>query len=154
MVKAKAKSGAKGSPRRASSGETLPFNSRKYAALLSLALPMVITTAAEYEQALAEIKRLLRKGEAGLSPEADRLLDLLSTLAENWEEEHHPIPVAPGHRILQHYMQIRGLQQSDLQPIFGSRAVTSAIVNGKRSITAEQAKQLGSFFGVLPTIFI
>lgn len=115
--------------------------------------PMVITTEAEYDQTLTEIKRLLLKGEANLSPEEDRLLDLLSTLAENWEEAHHEIPEAPGHRILQHYMQIRGLRQSDLQPILGSRGITSAIVNGKHSITPEQAKQLGSFFGISPAVF-
>lgn len=110
-------------------------------------------TESEYDQMLAEIKRLLRKGEANLSPEEDRLLDLLSTLAENWEEAHHEIPEAPGHRILQHYMQIRGLRQIDLQPIFGSRGVTSAIVNGKRAITEEQAKQLSKLLGITATIF-
>ena len=151
--KAKEKPRAKGSPRRARPGRAASFDRRKYAALLSRALPMVITTEAEYDQTISEIKRLLRKGEEGLSPEEDRLLDLLSTLAENWEEAHHPIPKAPGHRILRHYMQIRGLRQTDLQQILGSRGVTSAIVNGKRSITAEQAKQLGSFFGVSPAVF-
>jgi hypothetical protein len=40
---------------------------------------------AEYDQTLAEIQRLLRKGEAHFSPEEQRLLDLLSTLAEYWE---------------------------------------------------------------------
>ncbi|MEK7833838.1 MAG: transcriptional regulator [Acidobacteriota bacterium] len=115
--------------------------------------PMVITTEAEYDQMLAEINCLLHKGEANLSPEEDRLLDLLSTLAENWEEAHHAIPEAPSHRILQHYLQIRGLRQIDLQPIFGSRSITSAIVNGKRSINPEQAKQLGSLFGTSPAIF-
>jgi HTH-type transcriptional regulator/antitoxin HigA len=130
------------------------FDRRKYAALLSRALPVVITSEAEYDQTLAEIHRLLRKGEAALSPEEDRLLDLLSTLAESWEEAHHPIPESPGYRILRHYMQIRGLKQTDLRPILGSRNVTSAIVNGKRSITDEQAKQLGSLFGVSPAVFI
>ncbi len=114
---------------------------------------MATFTEAEYDQTLAEIKRLLRKGEANLSPEEDRLLDLLSILAENWEEAHHEIPEAAGHRILQHYMQIRGLRQTDLQPILGSRSITSAIVNGKRSITLEQAKQLGSFLGISPAVF-
>jgi antitoxin component HigA of HigAB toxin-antitoxin module len=50
-----------------------------------------VATEAEYDQTIAEINRLLRKGQAKLSPEEDRLLDLLSTLAENWEEVHHPI---------------------------------------------------------------
>ncbi len=115
---------------------------------------MVIASEAEYDQTLVEIKRLLRKGETNLTSEEDRLLDLLSTLAENWEEAHHPIPEAPDNRILQHYMQIRGVKQTDLQPILGSRAVTSAIVNGKRLITSEQAQQLGALFGVSPAVFI
>jgi antitoxin component HigA of HigAB toxin-antitoxin module len=50
-------------------------------------------------------------------------------------------------------MQIRGLRRIDLQPILRSRRVTSAIVKGKRSITAEQAKRLGSFFGISPAVF-
>jgi antitoxin component HigA of HigAB toxin-antitoxin module len=45
---------------------------------------------------------------------------LLSTLAENWEEAHHPILEAPGYRILKNYMQVRGLRQIDLKPILGS----------------------------------
>ena len=151
--RAKAKIGAKGSSRRAPRGKAAIFDRRKYAFLLSRALPVVITTESEYDQTISEIKRLLRKGEAGLSPEEDRLLDLLSTLAENWEETRHPIPEAPGYRILQHYMQIRGVRQTALQPILGSRGVASAIVNGKRSITVEQAKQLGSFCGVSPAVF-
>jgi HTH-type transcriptional regulator/antitoxin HigA len=151
---AKSRKAANGARRRTSAGKMTPFDRRKYAALLSRALPVVIATEAEYDQTIAEINRLLRKGEAKLSPEEDRLLDLLSTLAENWEEVHHPIPEAPGHRILKHYMQVRGLRQIDLQPILGSRGVTSEIVNGKRSITKEQAKRLGAFFGVSPAIFI
>jgi HTH-type transcriptional regulator/antitoxin HigA len=129
------------------------FNRDRYATLLADALPMVITADAEYDRTISEIQSLLRKGEAGLSPEEDRLLDLLSTLAEDWEEAHHPIPETPGYRVLRHYMQIRGLRQVDLQPILGPRRVISAIVNGKRSITAEQAKQLGSLFGVSPAVF-
>ena len=113
-----------------------------------------VATEADYVQTIAEINRLLRKGEANLSPEEDRLLDLLSTLAENWEEAHHPIPEAPEYRILKHYVQVRGLRQLDLKPILGSRGVTSEIVNGKRSITKEQAKRLGALFGVSPAVFI
>ena len=76
------------------------------AALLARALTSVIASEAEYDQTLAAIQRLLRKGEAQLAPEEERLLELLSTLAENWEEAQHPIPEAPGQRILQHYMAV------------------------------------------------
>src|SRR6266446_20676 len=112
---AKSKPRLKGSPSRESKrktrGKATVFDRGKYAALLVAALPMVITTEAEYDETIAEIHLLLRKGESHLSPEEDRLLDLLSTLAEDWEEAHHPIPKTPGYRILQHYMQIRGVRQ-------------------------------------------
>jgi HTH-type transcriptional regulator / antitoxin HigA len=156
-AKAKSKNSANGFPIRPAvkkAGKKAAFfNRRKYAALLSQALPVVIASEAEYDQTISEIHRLLRKGQANLSPEEDRLLDLLSTLAENWEEARHPIPASPGHRILQHYMQIRGLRQADLQPILGSRVVTSEIVNGKRSITQKQAEKLGSLFSISPAVF-
>ena len=42
-----------------------------------------VATEAEYDQTIVEINRLLRKGEAKLSPEKDRLLDLLSTLNDH-----------------------------------------------------------------------
>lgn len=134
-------------------GQTVGFDRRKYAALLSRALPSVIANEAEYDQTLAEIQRLLRKGEAHLSPEEERLLDLLSTLAENWEEAHHPIPEAPSYRILQHYLEVRGVKPTELQPVFGSRAATAAAINGKRAITPEQAQQLGVLFSVSPAVF-
>jgi HTH-type transcriptional regulator/antitoxin HigA len=100
------------------------------------------------------IEPLIAKPETSLSPEEARLLDLLSTLAEAWEEKHHQIPEAPGHRILQHYMEIRGLKQTDLQGVLGSRGVTSEIVNGKRATTKQQAKALGTLFNVSPAVFI
>ena len=150
----KSRKADKGARRRTTASKAAIFDRRKYATLLSRALPVVITTETEYDQTMTEIYRLLRKGEANLSIEEDRLLDLLSTLAENWEEAHHSIPESPGYRILKHYMQIRGLRQIDLQPILGSRGVTSEIVNGKRSITKEQAKQLGALFGISPAVFI
>lgn len=149
----KAKTHTPNTTRRAANGKAASFNRRKYAALLSRALPLVIASEAEYDQTLAEIQRLLRKGEAQLSPEEERLLDLLSTLAEDWEEAHHSIPEAPSYRVLQHYMQLRGVKQADLQPILGSRAVTAAIVSGKRPITMEQAQQLGALFGISPAVF-
>jgi antitoxin component HigA of HigAB toxin-antitoxin module len=91
-------------------------------------MTMVITTDAEYDQTITEINRLLVKSESDLSPEEDRLLELLSTLAETWEEAHYPIPEAPGYRILKHYMQVRGLDKKICnQSILGLSGVTSEI---------------------------
>jgi antitoxin component HigA of HigAB toxin-antitoxin module len=62
---------------------------------------MAIITEAEYDQTIIEIMRLTRKVEVGLPREEESLLDLLSTLAEDWEEARHPILKAPRYRTLQ-----------------------------------------------------
>jgi HTH-type transcriptional regulator / antitoxin HigA len=50
-------------------------------------------------------------------------------------------------------MNDRGLKQKDLLGVFGSQGVASEVVNGKRSISKSQAKALGEFFHVSPTLF-
>ncbi len=127
---------------------------KKYARLLKRALPSVIKTEGGYERALREVERLMDKGEENLSPEEDALLELMVKLVQDYENEHHAIPDAAPHEVLQHLMEARGLKQADLLPVFGSRGYTSDIVNGKRGISKEHAKALGDFFRVSSSLFI
>jgi HTH-type transcriptional regulator/antitoxin HigA len=126
----------------------------KYRRLLSRTMPGVIETEAENERMLAEIEKLLNKGEENLTPEEGKLLALMARLVEDYEQEHYPIKDAAPHQVLQELMLARGLRQRDLIPIFGSSGYTSDIVNGKRGISKEQAKRLGEFFHVSPEVFI
>ena len=43
---------------------------------------------------------------------------------------------------------------SDLLPIFGTRGRVSEVLNGKRSISKEQAKRLAALFQVSVDLFI
>lgn len=129
------------------------IDSRKYGRLLAKTLPAIIENEKEYERLLEEVTKLLRKGER-ISAEEEKLLDLMSRLIEDYEEEHHPIPDAPPHAVLQMLMEDRGLRQKDLVHIFGSSGVASEVVNGKRSISKTQARALGKFFNVSPELFI
>jgi HTH-type transcriptional regulator/antitoxin HigA len=126
----------------------------KYRRLLSRTLPGVIETEAENERMLAEIEKLLDKGEDRLSPEEEKLLALMVRLVEDYEQEHYLIKDAPPHEILQELMQARGLRQRDLIAIFGSSGYASDVVNGKRGISKDHAKRLGEFFHVSPEAFI
>jgi HTH-type transcriptional regulator / antitoxin HigA len=38
-------------------------------------------------------------------------------------------------------------------PVFGSQGIVSEVLSGKRSISKAQAKALGEFFKVSPTLF-
>jgi HTH-type transcriptional regulator / antitoxin HigA len=132
---------------------TRPFDKRKYAKLLTRSAPTVIRTDAEYDRAIAEIEKLLKKGDR-ISTEEDHLLDLLSTLVEKYEEEHYPIGPAAPHEILQHLMEARGLKQKDIVHLFGSSGRASEAINGHRPISKIQAKALAEFFRVSTDLFL
>jgi HTH-type transcriptional regulator / antitoxin HigA len=51
-------------------------------------------------------------------------------------------------------MEVRNLTQKDLWRIFGSKAITSGVFHGKRSISRAQAKKLTAFFHVGVELFI
>jgi HTH-type transcriptional regulator / antitoxin HigA len=131
---------------------TRRFNRRRYAELLAEALPAAITNEEELERITAIVDRLAVK--KSLSQEESRLLDLLSTLIEVYEDEHYPIPDAPPHVMIQGFMQDRGLRNKDLEPILGSSGVTSEVISGKRKPSRTQIKKLAKFFQVSPEFFI
>jgi HTH-type transcriptional regulator / antitoxin HigA len=125
---------------------------REYAELLVAVQPKVIETEAENEFYLTEVTKLMRLGES-ISPAQERLLRLLITLIESFEDRHYQIKSATPLEILTELVNDRGLKQKDLLPVFGSQGVASEVLNGKRGISKAQAKALGEFFQVSPSIF-
>ncbi|MDQ3802917.1 MAG: transcriptional regulator [Acidobacteriota bacterium] len=133
---------------------TAGFDARKYGRLLARALPAAIKTEEENERMLAEVSRLMAKGEGRITPEESRLLELMAILIEGFEREHYQVPEATPHEMLRFFMEERGVRQRDLLPVFGSRGIASEVVNGKRAISKKQAKGLGEYFGVSPELFL
>jgi HTH-type transcriptional regulator / antitoxin HigA len=130
------------------------MNPQKYGRLLAKTLPQAITTEAENDRMLAIVNKLMSKGEDNLSPEEGALLDLLFALIEKFEDEHYKLNASTPHGILRELMQARGVKQSDLWPIFGSKGTASEVLNGKRAISKAQAKKLAEFFKVSADLFI
>jgi HTH-type transcriptional regulator / antitoxin HigA len=126
---------------------------QKYGRLLARTLPAVIETQRECEHFLAEIEKLIDKGDKR-SPEEDKLLDLMTTLVEDFEEKNYPIPDAAPHEALQELMRARGVKQRDLLEIFGSDGIASEVVNGKRNISRTHAKSLAEYFHVPLDVFL
>ena len=129
------------------------FNPEKYGSLLLAALPQVIESEEELKRAEGIITALLNKG-IDLSPEEEKLLDLISDLVEKYEDEHYPFPEVPPNEILKFLIEQNDLKQSDLLHVFGSSGIASEVVNGKRSISKAQAKKLADFFKVSVELFI
>lgn len=116
-------------------------------------MPRVIETEEENDRMLAEVEKLMIKGE-NLSPEEDALLRLMATLIQDFEEKFYKPEEATPLEVLLHLMDVRDLKQSDLLEIFGSRGIASEVINGKRGISKTQAKALAKFFGVSLELFI
>jgi HTH-type transcriptional regulator/antitoxin HigA len=73
---------------------------------------------------------------------------------EAYEAQNYPMDQSAPHEILQHILESSGTRQADLVGVIGSSGVVSEVVNGKRSISKAQAKALGDYFKVSPTLFI
>ncbi len=86
--------------------------------------------------------------------EEERILQLLLTLVEKYEDEHYPMNNASPLDILLHLMESNDLKQADLVNVIGSSGVVSEVVNGKRQISKNQAQALGKFFHVDPKLFL
>jgi HTH-type transcriptional regulator/antitoxin HigA len=131
----------------------IEIDRRQYGRLLARVLPAIVKTEEENGRLLAEIERLMDKGESA-SPDELALLELMSRLVEYFEEEHYLIPEAEPHAVLRHLVEQRGMQPKDLLPIFPSRGYVSQVLGGKRGISKAKAKALGALFHVSPALFI
>ncbi|MFM9264621.1 type II toxin-antitoxin system HigA family antitoxin [Tychonema sp. BBK16] len=123
-----------------------------YGQLLAKSQPKPILNEEDYSVALAEVEALMSQEK--LSLEAETLLDLWALLIEKYEAKYYPIPEATPQDVLLHLIEVRELKQADLVGVMGSKGVVSEVVNGKRAISKAQAKALGEFFKVNPSVFI
>ena len=116
----------------------------------------IIETEVEYNKYLAVTELIAKKDSR--TPEETALFKLLVRLIEDYEEQTYNLDdwsdLAP-YEILQHLLESSGTKQVDLIGILSlSKGLISSIVNGKRAISKEQAKKLGTYFKVSPSLFI
>ncbi|NOK58209.1 MAG: transcriptional regulator [Chloroflexi bacterium AL-W] len=105
----------------------------------------------DYEGAL-QLAEELFDAQSG-TPEGDTL-DILVTLIEAYEAQHHPIlPPEPIEAII-YYLESRGLARQDLEPYIGSRARVSEILNRRRHLTLEMIRKLSSGLGIPSEILV
>jgi HTH-type transcriptional regulator / antitoxin HigA len=96
-----------------------------------------IRTEEDLKSALREIDRLW--GASQGTPEGDKL-DVLATLVEAYENEHHPVAPADPVEMLHFAIEDMGRSQAELAQLLGSRARASEILNRKRHLTLAQIR--------------
>ena len=81
------------------------------------------------------------------------LLDLVGDMVSKYEQEHYAIEAAEPKDVLRFLMDARALKQEDLSAVV-PQSNLSAILAGKRKISATLAGKLGKFFGISPAVFV
>ena len=132
----------------------LTVDRKKYVRLANRILLKAIETEAEYDRMVAAVGDLMDKGEDNLSPEESALLETMAILIQAYDDRHHALPKVAPNEMLATLMETSGRTTRDLLAVFGTRGRVSEVLNGKRSISKEQAKKLGTFFKVSADLFI
>lgn len=81
------------------------------------------------------------------------LLDLVGELVGKFDTNHYTIEAAEPKEVLRYLIEMRGLKQGDLAEIV-PQSNLSAILAGKRKISATLAGKLAKYFNVSPAVFV
>jgi HTH-type transcriptional regulator / antitoxin HigA len=126
---------------------------KRHANVLNIQRP---NTEAEYDALIELIESIFNV--AGTNPERSAystLLDIASTYAHDWEEQHHAIPEATPAEVLKFLMDEHEMTQADLvRAGITDQPTLSRILNGQRGISKAIAKRLGILFKLEPTVFL
>lgn len=110
-----------------------------------------IRSEADYEQALAEVKRLW--GARSGTPDGDRL-DVLATLIDVYEAQHHPMDPPDPVEAIRFRMEQQGLTRKDLEPMIGPRNRVADVLNRRRGLSIEMIRQLHEKLGISADVLI
>ncbi|MBI4908700.1 MAG: transcriptional regulator [Acidobacteria bacterium] len=131
------------------------LDEKKYGRLLGKYRPRFIQRDEEFDRLSAELERLDGKQETeGLDAEETELQSLLAHLVIEYEDRTVVDPEDAPLDTLKHIMEQKGLRPIDLLDVFGSRAVTSQVLNGHREISKAHARKLADRFKLSIDAFI
>ncbi len=110
-----------------------------------------IRSEADYEAALADVERLW--GARSGTPEGDRL-DVLATLIDAYESDHHPIDPPDPIEAIKFRMEQQGLNRKDLEGILGSRTRIAEVLNRRRGLSINMIRRLHNKLGISAEVLI
>ena len=124
-----------------------------YEQLLIETVPQVIETDKQYREIGVRFGDLVGKNRRTAAEE--KLMGLLGVLIQDYDRRHAlpPDDATPPER-LRFLLDHSGATPADLIPVFGQRSHANEALNGKRPISAAQARKLARMFNVSPSLFI
>jgi HTH-type transcriptional regulator/antitoxin HigA len=131
------------------------LDEKKYGRLLGKHRPRIIQTDEEFDRLAAELEELDAIEERReLQAEERELQALLAHLCTEYEDRTVDPPASTPLEVLKFLMEQNGLRPVDLTEVFGSRAVTSQVLSGKREISKAHARRLAERFRLSVEAFI
>lgn len=110
-----------------------------------------IKSEADYRTALSEVERLW---EAGPDTPEGGWVEVLSTLIEAYEAQHHPIAAPDPIASILFMMEQKRLTRRDLEPAIGSRGRVSEILNRKRPLTLPMVRALSALLDIPTDVLV
>jgi HTH-type transcriptional regulator/antitoxin HigA len=107
----------------------------------------------EYERTVALMNNLLDIVGDDERHALSGLLDLVGELVGDYDAEHFAIEASEPKEVLRYLIETRGLKQGDLAEVV-PQSNLSAILAGKRKISATLAGKLAKFFNISPAVFV
>jgi HTH-type transcriptional regulator/antitoxin HigA len=138
--------------RTASNGRNHATAKTQYARLLTRFSPVAIESTTEHGRALEAVAALMNKKDRSAAETS--LLKLMAVLIEDYEQRRYSMGEASPLETLKELMRAREMQAKELWTVFGSKGITSEVLNGKRGISQQMARKLGEVFHVSPAVFI
>ena len=131
------------------------LDEKKFGRLLGKCRPRIIQSDDEFERLAADLEALdIIEESRELHAEERALQALLAHLCTEYEDRVVAPPTSTALELLQFLMSQNGLRQADLVEVFGSRAVTSQVLSGKRDISKAHARRLADRFHLSVEAFI
>jgi HTH-type transcriptional regulator / antitoxin HigA len=110
-----------------------------------------IRTEDDYDQALTEISQLF-SAEQG-SDDYDRL-DVLTTLVEAYEAQHHPIFPPDPISAIEYEAEKRGLSRAELSRFIGPSGRVSEVLNRRRPLSMTMVRKLRDGLGISADVLV
>ena len=131
------------------------LDEKKYGRLLGKHRPRIIQSDEEFDRPAAELEELdALETRRELHAEERELQALLAHLCTEYEDRTVAPPASTPVEVLKFLMEQNGLRPVDLVEVFGSRAVTSQVLGGKREISKAHARRLAERFRLSVEAFI
>ena len=123
-----------------------------YRQLLTKYPPQPIRSQEMYEQALAQLEKLMVP-----RPTAARslLIEVHATLIEKYESREYPTPEVTPAEMLAKLLKTKGVKRADVARTTGIPTATlSNVLASRRGISKQSAFKLGEYFGLSPIVFL